>query len=79
MATRKKKDPGTLSGLPKDYPYVTIGTHLTVTEYEDGRTELTWDDEALLQEVRNALLKAESTLPTGETNGKQTRKTRKSK
>lgn len=63
MATRKKKDPGTLSGLPKDYPYVTIGTHLTVTEYEDGRTELTWDDEALLQEVKAAILKAESTIP----------------
>ena len=63
MATRKKKDPGTLSGLPKDYPYVTIGTHLTVTEHEDGRTELTWDDEALLQEVRAAILKAESTIP----------------
>jgi len=62
MATRKKKDPGTLSGLPKDYPYVTIGTHLTVTEYEDGRTELTWDDEALLQEVKAAILKAESTI-----------------
>ena len=63
MATRKKKDPGTLSGLPKDYPYVTIGTHLIVTEYEDGRTELTWDDEALLQEVKAAILKAESTIP----------------
>ena len=75
MATRKKKDPGTLSGLPKDYPYVTIGTHLTVTEHEDGRTELTWDDEALLQEVKAALAIVET---TGETNGK-TRKTRKSK
>ena len=63
MATRKKKDPGTLSGLPKDYPYVTIGTHLTVTEYEDGRTELTWDDDALLSEVRAAILKAESSMP----------------
>ena len=63
MATRKKKDTGTLSGLPKDYPYVTIGTHLTVTEYEDGRTELTWDDDALLSEVRAAILKAESSMP----------------
>ncbi len=53
--TRKKKDSGTLSGLPKDYPYVTIGTHLTVTEYEDGRTELVWDDEVLLREVQDAI------------------------
>jgi hypothetical protein len=58
MATRKKKDPGTMSGLPKDYPYVTIGTHLTVTEYADGRRELAWDDEALLKEVRAAIASA---------------------
>ena len=63
MATRKKKDPGTMSGLPKDYPYVTIGTHLTVTEYEDGSRELVWDDEALLREVRAAIAKAEATMP----------------
>lgn len=74
MATRKKKDPGTLSGLPKDYPYVIIGTHLTVIEYENGRTELIWDDEALLRDVRAALLKAESTLPVAEEKPKRTRK-----
>jgi hypothetical protein len=61
MATRKKKDPGTLSGLPKDYPYVTIGSHFTVTEYEDGRTELKWDDEALLRDVREACANVEIT------------------
>jgi hypothetical protein len=55
MATRKKKDPGTLSGLPKDYPYVTIGSHLTVIEYENGSTELKWDDEQLLKDVQEAL------------------------
>ena len=59
MATRRKKDLGTLSGLPKDYPYVIIGRHLIVTEFEDGRTELTWDDEALLQEVRAAIASVE--------------------
>jgi hypothetical protein len=74
MATSKKKDNGTLSGFPKDYPYVTIGTHLTVIEYEDGRTELEWDDEALLSEVRNAILKAESVLPVAETKPKKTKK-----
>ena len=59
MATRKKKDHGTISGLPKDYPYVTIGTHLTVIEYENGRTELVWDDDALLKEVKEAILSYE--------------------
>lgn len=37
------------------YPKVTSGTHLTVIEYGDGRTELKWDDEQLLAEVREAL------------------------
>lgn len=55
MATRKKKDPGTVSGFPKSYPYVVVGTHLTVTEHEDGRTQLEWDDAALLREVQAAI------------------------
>ena len=30
-------------------------SHLTVTTYEDGSTKLTWDDEQLLQDVREAI------------------------
>ena len=41
-------------------PTVAKGNHLTVTTYPDGRTELKWDDDALLQEVRAALLSAEA-------------------
>lgn len=55
MATRKKKS--------EVWPKVEKGTHLTVTTYEDGTTKLEWDDEALLSEVRNAILKYESTIP----------------
>lgn len=44
MATKSKK---------VTWPKVTVGTHLTVTEHEDGRTELAWDDEQLLKEVRD--------------------------
>ena len=44
------------------WPQVKQGSHLTVRTYEDGHTELEWDDEALLSEVRAAILKAE-TLP----------------
>lgn len=36
------------------WPKVVQGTHLTVTTHEDGRTELKWDDAALLKEVRAA-------------------------
>jgi hypothetical protein len=46
-----------------EWPKVTKGSHLTVYTFEDGKTELVWDDEALLSEVRNAILKSESILP----------------
>jgi hypothetical protein len=60
MATRKKKTDNVPSG---DWPKINQGTHLTVKTFEDGHTELIWDDEALLSEVRNAILQAESVMP----------------
>ena len=36
-------------------PKVVKGSHLTVTTYPDGRTELEWDDEALMRDVQEAL------------------------
>ena len=57
MATKKK------AVKTEVWPKVNKGTHLTVYTYEDGTTKLEWDDEALLSEVRNAILKAESTMP----------------
>ena len=47
MATPKK--------LKEKWPRIVQGTHLTVTTHQDGRVELVWDDEALLQEVRTAI------------------------
>ncbi len=46
MATKKTK---------QVWPKIVKGKHLTVTTYENGKTELSWDDEALLQEVRTAI------------------------
>lgn len=42
---------------PKKKKIVDIvkGSHLTVTTYEDGSSKLTWDDEQLLQDVRDAI------------------------
>jgi len=51
----KNKDSG---GWPK----IVQGTHLTVITHENGKTELKWDWDALVSEVRSACLKAESTL-----------------
>ena len=43
-------------------PTIVKGSHLTVTTYPDGKTELEWDWDVLLSEVRNAILKAESSI-----------------
>jgi hypothetical protein len=50
MATKKKKAEVTEEGLK-----VVKGSHLTVTTYPDGRTELEWDDDALMRDVQEAL------------------------
>jgi hypothetical protein len=44
-------------------PVIVKGSHLTVTTWANGRTELKWDDEALLKDVQNAVLKYESNIP----------------
>ena len=60
MATSKKKSANVPSG---GWPKIGQGTHLTVKTFEDGNTELVWDWDALVSEVRNAILKAESVMP----------------
>jgi hypothetical protein len=42
------------------WPKVEIGTHLAVIHYEDGQYELHWDDEVLLQEVKDAIASVEN-------------------
>lgn len=62
MATRKQKE-STSNVDSGGWPKITQGSHLTVKTFENGRTELVWDDEALMRDVRAALLKAESVIP----------------
>jgi len=57
MATRKKKTENIPSG---GWPMINQGTHLIVKTFEDGSTELVWDDEQLLKEVREALASVDS-------------------
>lgn len=64
MATRKKKLENVASG---GWPVINQGSHLTVKTFEDGSTELVWDDEALLRDVKDAILKAESVIPVSTT------------
>jgi hypothetical protein len=67
MATRKKKAEVTGEAV------VVKGSHLTVTTYLDGRTELEWDDEALMRDVQEALASVGSATETIE-KPKRTRK-----
>ena len=69
--TTKKKDsitldmPGTIGSAKLVFPETKVvkGSHLTIT-YTNGYPEkLEWDDEALIRDVREALLKAESSVP----------------
>lgn len=80
MATKKKKSdsivldmPGTIGSAKIILPETKVvkGSHLTIT-YNNGYPEkLEWDDEALLRDVREAILKAESVLPVTETKSKR--------
>lgn len=63
MATRKKKsevimsaDIAEMINVPSGgWPKINQGSHLTVKTFEDGRTELVWDDEALARDVKEAI------------------------
>ena len=56
MATRKKIQLEEVSSLPDS---ILVGSHLTVSTYSDGRTELEWDWDALVKEVREACASVE--------------------
>lgn len=57
------------------WPKIVQGTHLTVKTFEDGKTELIWDWDALVSEVRSACLRSESNIPAStETKTKKAKK-----
>ena len=66
MATRKKKttviesaDIAEMTNVSSGgWPKINQGSHLTVKTFEDGRTELIWDDEALVRDVLAATKKS---------------------
>ena len=66
MATKKLKNVAS-----EGWPKVNQGSHLTVLTYEDGRTELKWDDEALMRDVQEALASVSTPV---EVKPKKTRK-----
>ena len=54
-------------------PTVVKGSHLTVTTFPDGHTELQWDWDALVKEVREACDSVElaNTKPAGKAKSKK--------
>ena len=75
MARKKKTEE--LGNVPANgWPIITQGTHLTVKTFEDGKTELVWDDDALLRDVQNALTEHEKSVKvtTTATKVKKTKK-----
>ena len=54
--------PGTIGSAKLSFPNnptVVVGNHLTVTTFPNGRTELKWNDDALLKEVKEAIATCE--------------------
>lgn len=74
MATKKKDttaedslmiatDAKSLVNVPSNgWPKINQGTHLTVKTFEDGHTELVWDDKQLMKEVKEAIAAYEATV-----------------
>lgn len=60
VTTTKEKKPAVKTTAKKvaseSWPKVVKGNHLTVYTFEDGSTKLEWDDKALLDEVRTAIM-----------------------
>jgi hypothetical protein len=90
MAKGKKKSksdsitlemPGTIGSAKLVFPEteVVTGSHLTIT-YNNGYPEkLEWDDEALLNDVRAAILKAGSDIPANDEDQSNKKATRTKK
>jgi hypothetical protein len=60
--TTKKSAPLTPNVDSGGWPKINQGSHLTVKTFEDGRTELIWDDEALTRDVQKALTDYENSV-----------------
>ena len=71
MARTKKATNVPSGGWPK----INQGTHLTVKTFEDGSTELIWDDEQLLKEVQEAIASVQTVAVVEKP--KRTRSTKK--
>jgi len=62
MAGYKSKKKAAEDKITDNWPKVTVGSHSTRTEYEDGRVEFITDWEALQRDVREAIASVEGKI-----------------
>lgn len=75
MARKKKTEVTESANVPiGGWPKINQGSHLTVKTFEDGKTELIWDDEALLRDVQNVLTEYENSVKVNTTKTKRKKK-----
>lgn len=55
------------------WPIVTKGSHLTITEHENGKVDMTWDWDQLNKDINNAINKEQPTSINGVTSKKSTK------
>lgn len=73
MATKKKSNLKE-NVSSNEWPKITEGSHLKVIEHENGRRELIWNDQALMQDVRDAVTNYEQSQLTPNVRAKTVRK-----
>lgn len=79
MARKKKTGEDAADVVVGSEPTVVKGSHLTVTTYADGRTELEWDDEALMRDVQEAIASVETLVAVTEEKVKKIRSKKSTK
>ena len=72
--TTKKKTVKKENMPTNSWPKITEGSHLRVVEHENGLRELQWNDEALLNDVRAAIINYEQSQMKPNVRAKTVRK-----
>ena len=86
MARKKKTDKDVIDEVSKltaeitltdteNWPKITKGSHITITEHQNGRVEMTWDWEQLNKDINNAIREYEHSQSSKVVVGEQSQKT----
>ena len=87
MARKKKTDKDVIDEVSKltaeitltdteNWPKITKGSHITITEHQNGRVEMTWDWEQLNKDINDAIREFNISQSSKTVVGEQSKKTR---